>query len=132
MKIVLDTNVLISGIFWSGTPSKIRDLWINDEIHIYTTREIVDEYLRVIDEVSDSEEVSSAWKKIVLDHVEIIEVRQRLKFSRDPDDDKFINCAIAAKALYLVSGDRDLLVLQGKAPVEIVTPAEFYRKWTGS
>ncbi len=56
--------------------------------------------------------------------------KEKVKLCRDPDDDKFINCALAAKAVYIVSGDSDLLVLKGKSPIEIVTPAEFYRKWT--
>ena len=55
-----------------------------------------------------------------------------LKICRDPDDDKFINCAIDAKAIYIVSGDNDLLTIKNFAGIEIVTAREFYDKYLGS
>lgn len=52
-----------------------------------------------------------------------------VKVCRDPDDDKFINCAIDAKAIYIVSGDNDLLELKNFAGIEIVTAREFYDRY---
>ena len=52
-----------------------------------------------------------------------------LKICRDPDDDKFINCAIDAKAIYIVSGDNDLLDIKNFAGIEIITAREFYEKY---
>ena len=52
-----------------------------------------------------------------------------VKVCRDHDDDKFINCAIDAKAIYIVSGDNDLLTLKNFAGIEIVTAREFYDKY---
>jgi len=48
MKIVLDTNVLISGIFWKGAPSKILELWTKDKIQIVVNKKILDEYFRIL------------------------------------------------------------------------------------
>ena len=57
------------------------------------------------------------------------EMKSDLKIYRDPDDDKFINCAIDAKAIYIVSGDNDLLTIKNFAEIEIVTAREFYEKF---
>ena len=48
MKIVLDTNVLVSGIFWGGIPFRILEHWISDDIEIIATPDILNEYVRVI------------------------------------------------------------------------------------
>ena len=52
MRIALDTNVLVSGIFWGGAPLKILDLWISGSLDIVITPEIFDEYARVINDLS--------------------------------------------------------------------------------
>lgn len=62
-------------------------------------------------------------------HLHKFEKISDLKVSRDPKDDKFINCAIDAKAIYIVSGDSDLLTIKNFAGIEIVTAREFYDKY---
>lgn len=64
--------------------------------------------------------------KIVVDTNVLI---SKVKVSRDPDDDKFVGCAKDAKALYIVSGDKDLLVLGHYENIEIVTAKEFCEKY---
>ncbi len=61
--------------------------------------------------------------------LEIIEPVSDVKISRDPDDDKFINCAKDAHALYIVSGDKDLLVLRQYENIQIITAKEFCEKY---
>ncbi len=55
----------------------------------------------------------------------IIEAKTDVNICRDPDDNKFIGCAVDAKCLYIVSGDKDLLELGAYEDVEIITVAEF-------
>ncbi len=61
--------------------------------------------------------------------LEIIESVSNIQISRAPDDDKFINCAKDAHALYIVSGDKDLLVLQQYENIQIVTAKEFCERY---
>ena len=61
--------------------------------------------------------------------LEIVEEGTRIELSRDPDDDKFLGCAKAAKALYIVSGDKDLLVLEKFEEIEIITAKEFCERY---
>lgn len=67
--------------------------------------------------------------KVALDHIlhylNVISDSDTFKASRDKDDDKFLNCAISCKALYVVSGDKDLLVLKEYEGVKIFTVNEF-------
>ena len=55
----------------------------------------------------------------------IIETRTKVMASRDPDDDKFIECALDAGAVYIISGDKDLLSLEKYRGVTMITAADF-------
>ena len=127
MRIVLDTNLLVSGIFWGGLPSKILDLWVDDQISICISEEILDEYLRVIEKIGGvrHQELRKEWGRFIPQHALLFEAKSKKVYSRDPGDDKFIHCALASKAVYLVSGDQDLLVLKDVEGVEIVTAKDF-------
>lgn len=58
----------------------------------------------------------------------MIEPNSHIELSRDPDDDKFLECAKDAKALFIVNGDKDLLVLEKFENIEIITAREFCDK----
>ena len=64
-----------------------------------------------------------------MSEVQFFESVSDLKICCDPDDDKFINCAIDVKAIYIVSGDNDLLAIKNFEGIEIVTAREFYDKY---
>ena len=66
---------------------------------------------------------------VLLSKMELIESHSEVHLSRDPDDDKFIACASDAKALYIVSGDKDLLVLKRYQDIEIITAKEFCERY---
>jgi uncharacterized protein len=131
MKIVLDTNLLVSGIFWRGTPSKILDLWTQDKITFCVSEDILDEYLEVIQRLQKKygtpKDVN--WYTLVQEKTIIFMVDSTREYSRDPDDDKFIHCALASKAIYIVSGDQDLLVLEKVDNVDIITASEFLERY---
>ena len=131
MKILIDTNILISGLFFHGLPKKLLSEMDFEKFNVCVNKEIVSEYVEKIDK-----KFSKA--KYVLDkelhekffsNLQKFEIKSDLKICRDPDDDKFINCAIDAKAIYIVSGDNDLLTIKNFAGIEIVTAREFYDKY---
>ena len=127
MRIVIDTNVLISGLFFGGKPYKVLRAVINDEIEAAITDEIEYEYRRIVDEALRKFKVTKAKASLenCLCKLTRIDSVSDIKICRDPDDDKFINCAIDSKALYIVSGDKDLLTLKNVKDVDIITAAEF-------
>ncbi len=127
MKIVLDTNVFISGIFWKGTSHKIVELWACRKIQIVITKSIFEEYIDVIKRFDEGRTITRRWKAFVVENSQIIEEKMQIKICRDPDDDKFLSCALLGEADYLVSGDDDLLSLKTIGTTKIVNPAQFLK-----
>lgn len=130
MKIVLDTNLLVSGIFWSGAPLKILEHWRKEKLQVLATENILDEYLRVIEKISvkaGRPDLFLAWSALLPMKLDLILVKKSFKLCRDPDDDKFIDCAVAGKAEYIVSGDDDLLSLKKVMQIEIATARDFLK-----
>ncbi len=127
MRIVVDTNVVISGVFFGGAPRQILNAIVTSEITACATTEIVEEYLDIIDEMIKRKQgrINKTLLHPLIHSLEMIEPNTRVELSRDPDDDKFLGCAKDARALYIVSGDKDLLVLEQFENIEIITAREF-------
>ena len=109
MKIVADTNVVISGIFFGGNPRKIVEAVAAGSIDAYAT--IIDEYTGIIDSMIERKQgrINQSILSPLFSAMKIIETGTNIDVCRDPDDNKFIECAVDAKASYIVSGDNDLL-----------------------
>lgn len=131
MKVVLDTNVLISGIFFSGPPAKILRAWADGEFELVASVEVLAEYRRVAERLH--KKFSSIDINAILDLVtretRIVEPAPVPVFAcDDPDDLKFLACALVGGASFVVTGDRALLRASGYSGLEIVTPREFVRR----
>jgi len=128
MKIVLDTNVFVSGIFFSGPPSSILQAWKNTKIQIVLSKEILIEYQRVADELSSkfpSVNIVDIIELLTI-YGEIFETKDiSVSVCEDPDDNKFIECAIAANCKMVVSGDKHLLNISGFKGISVLKPREF-------
>ena len=128
MRIVLDTNVLISGIFFGGIPGHLVDAWLDQRFIVYMTPLIYEEYLEVIDQIRLRIKplIDRDWPVLLPELCPMVpDEKTSEKFSRDPSDDKFIFCAINSKAHYLVTGDLDLKVLTQSFGFKIVSPSQF-------
>ena len=126
-KVVIDTDIYISAIFWGGKPREVVDLGRDKKILIFTSLDIEEEIaekLRTKFKL-DEEEVN----RILLDFSIFtipVEVTKRVQaVPNDPEDDKFIECAISCNADYIVSGDRHLLNLKEYAGIRILKASEF-------
>lgn len=127
MKIVVDTNVLISGVFFGGFPGKILKAIVEKNITACATIEIIEEYREIIDEmiVRKQGRFNSSLLSPLIHAMTIVDSISNVHICRDPDDDKFISCALDADAYYIVSGDKDLLCLGQFDKINIVTAKEF-------
>jgi len=128
MKIVLDTNVLVSGIFFSGPPAGILRAWSQGEFRLVLSPEILDEYTRVSAELA--EKFSGIDVQRILDlivvHSEVCSpgpMPERV--CEDPHDDMFIAAAIESRTKIIVSGDKHLLKVSGYQGVSVTTPRQF-------
>ena len=130
VKAILDTNVLISGIFWKGTPFEILKAWQEQRFRLAISPPILDEYRRVLEEMSKkrSSLVAGSILELIEFHSEMIEPVSFAKaVCSDPDDDKFLEAAVAADADYVVSGDAGLLRVKKYQRVQIVRAAQFLK-----
>lgn len=125
MKIVLDTNVLVSALFFKGKPQKLLDLFTKKKFQLVYSQEILEEYLEVFEEFKPWSPVSGVHHFLALLSLRGIPVNAyRIKeknVCRDPHDLKFLEAALAGKARHVVSGDKDLLVIKEFRNVQIST-----------
>ena len=131
MRIVLDTNILISGVFFRGKERDLLELWFSGKFDVICTEEIFEEYSEVLTRFTEKSGGSKHQKitDIIAKNCLFIKNVYNEKYSRDPDDDKFINCAVSGGAKYIVSGDKDLLVLKKIGGLEIITAANFLKSF---
>jgi putative PIN family toxin of toxin-antitoxin system len=127
MKVVLDTNVFVSGIFWGGPPHKILELWASDKIQVLITKKILEEYFKTIQKIDSDKKVLLKWTAFVTENSVVLEDKNMVDICRDPGDNKFLNCAFVGKADYLISGDDDLLIFQQVGLVRILNPSRFLK-----
>lgn len=128
MRVCVDTNVLVSGIFWKGYPGKMIDEWVEGRFDLIASLSLLDEYKRVLRRTGAEIDppLSEKWITILVEKViVVIPSLPPQRWSRDTDDDKFIDCSFAGRANYLVTGDKDLLVLNGQFSFAILKPRKF-------
>lgn len=127
MRVVLDANVLISGVFWTGAPFRVLEAWVQDEIQVLASPAILREYSEVLRELGGKKKnlrLADAWIIHVFNQAILIDVRSSFRSCRDPDDDMYLACAIDGGADAIVSGDKDLLALDAFNGIPIVTPRD--------
>ena len=134
MKIVIDTNVVASAIFFGGRPRQLLEELFLKNIEAFASPEILMEYKETFEELRSrypDKPVHIPLTQIAAS-CKVVTPTQNFRVCRDPDDDKFINCAVEGKCVYIVSGDKDLLSLEHFHDVEIVTVAEFFSRYMPS
>lgn len=128
MKVVIDTNVFVSSVF-GGLPRQVIEMWFRQRITLCLSEDIFREYQRVLREVGavtkdEEQDLISAFTSgesvLYVNDPPSVEV-----VDHDPDDDKFIVCALALEADCIVSGDSDLLGLESYMGIPIRTPRSF-------
>ena len=132
MRVVLDTNTIVSGLFWGGYPRRVLELARSGQITLLTASALLDELLDVLSRPKFAERLrrlNVSPQTVVADYAalgEVVTVTEVLSvIVEDPDDDEVIACAIAANASYIVSGDRHLLALAVYNSIQILNAAQF-------
>jgi putative PIN family toxin of toxin-antitoxin system len=129
VKVVVDTNVLVSAFLFGGKPRKLILLWQRGTIRPLASKEIIDEYLRVLTYPKfklAEKEINFLLYHEILPYFEVINVGSDPRIiKKDPEDDKFIRCALAGKAKWIIAGDRHRLALKTYQKIKILTPSDF-------
>ncbi len=117
-RLLLDTNALVSAMLLRSEASTLLGAWRRGRFVLAASQPILDEYARALRypgfRLTD-EEASGILEQLVLPYCERFEIALGPRFCPDPDDDKFMLCALVARARALVSGDSSLLSLGSRA-----------------
>mgnify|MGYP006346437409 CR=1 FL=1 len=132
MRLVLDTNIVASGLLWGGNPAQLLDTAQLGEIELFTSRPLLAELSNILVRRKFAKAVEASGLSIealVLGYVGLTTVVRPAAIAAavaaDPTDDQVLACAVSAQADLIVSGDRHLLDLGGTYQgIRIVTPAE--------
>lgn len=128
MKVVLDTNVFVSGLFFSGPPHQILRAWRDGKVQLVISPDILSEYMRVGEVLSNkfpAIDIRPFLELVTVNADMVPPVDSAGPICDDPDDDKFFLCAISARCNLIISGDKHLLVKSGYKRVRVLKPRDF-------
>ena len=127
MKVVIDTNVFVSS-FFSGKPREVINLWVNQYVTLCLSKDVLDEYLEVLARLNLDEDLLAELMAFFAKGHNLVFTRKTPIVSiveSDPDDNKFIECALALNAQFIITGDNHLLEIEEYNGIKIITPADF-------
>jgi putative PIN family toxin of toxin-antitoxin system len=131
MRVVLDTNVLVSGIAYPyGFSGRIVSMWRNGSLEVILSPYLLDEFRRVLPRLSKNTLSAAEIDRLIdtfLFVSDVIEPGEMAGSVRDSKDDPILALLVESKAEALITGDKDLRVLVDKYP--ILTPAEFWARY---
>lgn len=139
MRIVLDTNVVLSALLWRGTPYHLLNaLRHRDEARLFSSPALLEELAEVLTRSSAAKRlaiISKTPRQLLAEYLEAVEVVEPTEVPRvvpgDPDDDQVIAAAVAAVADRIVSGDADLLAIGSHRGIPILTAAQALQQFDG-
>ena len=132
MRVVLDTNVLVSAIFFAGIPARILAAWSEGRFELLASVDILTEYRRVVARLErrfPSVEAQPVLDLVIRECYLVEPVSVPETACDDPDDLKFLGCAWAGGARCIATGDRALLRASGFQGIEVLTPRAFTRRY---
>jgi putative PIN family toxin of toxin-antitoxin system len=133
LRVVVDTNIIISATFWGNQPRELLKKAILGELQLLTSPDILAELFRVLNYskfVAQLQKVSKTPQEIVSNYQQLCEFVEPSNRSvpaiiRDTKDQIILDCAIFGKADYIVTGDSDLLVLDPYQTIRIINLSDF-------
>jgi putative PIN family toxin of toxin-antitoxin system len=127
---VFDTNVLVSAWLWRGTPLQALHAAHQRLIRLYTSQHQLNELTDVLRRPTLASDIAArgvSVSKLIDGFTKLAGIVNPVsipRVARDPKDDHILACAAAARADFIVSGDRDLLVLRRHQGIDILTPRQ--------
>lgn len=127
LRIVFDTNVLVSSVFWEGNESRLIELAEKGIFEAFTSPFILDEVVNVLSSVKFqlNEDQVESIAEYFLSIMHIVEPRLNIDIIHDdPSDNRIIECAVSCNANIIVSGDKHLISLKKFRSIKIISSHE--------
>ena len=128
MRVVIDTNVFVSGVFFTGPPHQILRAWADGLVELLVSPAILDEYQATGDELAAQfpRVDLSPWMALIASHALVVDAPDLpAQVCSDSDDDRFLACAIAGGVKVIVTGDKALLATSPYKGITVLTPRQF-------
>jgi putative PIN family toxin of toxin-antitoxin system len=125
-------DVFISGVFFGGSPYQILKAWQSGEFELVISQDILEEYARVGEIMAEEHPKIdlSHTLRFLVEHATIYRaVELKESVCEDPDDDKFLACALASGSTIIISGDKHLLNVSGYEGIEVLKPRQFVDRY---
>jgi putative PIN family toxin of toxin-antitoxin system len=130
VRLVLDSNTVVSGLLWHGTPSQLIDAALEKRVELFTSDALLLELEDVLPRSKFARRLAASGlsiEQLVARYALLAQLVEPASIGRtaaDPDDDHVLACALAARADFIVSGDADLLALKSYQNIPIVSASE--------
>jgi uncharacterized protein len=133
VKVVFDTNVVASASFWRGAPFDCLRAWVQGRCEVFVSPALLAEYHETTEELRADypDRRFVPWAETLTESGTLIFARETARQATpDPNDEMVLECALAAEADVIVSGDKKhLLSLREFRGIPIISPAEFLRRF---
>jgi putative PIN family toxin of toxin-antitoxin system len=129
---VIDTNIWLSGLIFGGIPERVLNLFVNGDVAVVTSEELLSELQRTVRQKFPLFVPQLAMLvALIREKAFVVSLGSvTMSASRDEDDNRVLETAVIGNCDYIVSGDKDLLVLKEFEGIPIVTPAKFLANYT--
>ncbi|MCL5056073.1 MAG: putative toxin-antitoxin system toxin component, PIN family [Firmicutes bacterium] len=131
IRVVLDTNIIISALLFDSFLSEIVNWWKTNKIIPLISKETFDELVKVLTYPKFSlteKEIKSILEDEILPYFEIVTVKKKIMVKcRDTEDEKFVQCAVSGKADFVISGDKDLCSMGNWKFIQILSWTNFLK-----
>jgi putative PIN family toxin of toxin-antitoxin system len=131
MRVILDTNIFVSGIHWKNGPSgRVIDLWLDNKFELIISQSIIDEIVETLSDFKINLSFNDIifWVSVLADYAVFVEPLFSLEVIKDDkDDNKFLEAGVEGNADYIISQDNHLLKLKEFKGIKIIKPEEFLR-----
>ncbi len=130
MRVVADTNVLVSAIIFGGSPGRLVEFAAEGHLQLVLSPPLIEEFREVLRRKFDFSDAAAYQAETLLRRISIMVEPQRevAIISEDPEDNRVLEAAIAGNAEIIVSGDHHLLDLEALGPIQIMSPRALLKK----
>jgi len=129
VKAVIDTNVFLSALFWSGKPKEVVRLAFSKRFVAVTSLPILEELEnKLLKKFKYPKNQTETYLKLIIEEFSVVKPKKKVMVVEDLDDNKIIEAALEARVNYIVTGDKHLLKIHAYCGIEIVNPNDFLKK----